>query len=72
LYKNSFGFYLDAANGNKAPTSRLEDQIGFFDTKEDMSYVWSKSGTGFGGGNHVLADLHFLKAPVCLTDGIDK
>ena len=66
-----FGFYLDAANGNKAPTSGLEDQIGYFDKLEDLSYTWSRSGTGFGGGKPCVSGWAFLESPGMPDNGID-
>jgi hypothetical protein len=72
LTRAVFGFYLDAANGNKSPTSGLEDQIGFFDTREDLSYTWSKSGTGFGGGKPCVSGWAFLESPGMPDDGIDN
>ena len=66
-----FGFYLDAANGNKAPTSGLEDQIGYFDKLEDLSYTWSRSGTGFGGGRPCVSGWAFLESPGMPTNFID-
>jgi len=72
LTRAVFGFYLDAANGNKAPISGLEDQLGFFDKLEDLSYTWSKSGTGFGGGKPCVSGWAFLESPGMPTDGIDN
>ena len=66
-----FGFYLDAANGNKAPTSGLEDQNGYFDKLEDLSYTWSRSGTGFGGGKPCVSGWAFLESPGMPTNIID-
>ncbi|MFH1196620.1 MAG: hypothetical protein V1720_13040 [bacterium] len=72
LARGVFGFYLDAANGNKAPTSGLEDQIGYFDKLEDLEYTWSKSGTGFGGGKPCVSGWAFLESPGLPNDGIDN
>ena len=72
LTRAVFGFYLDAANGNKSPTSALEDQIGFYDVLEDFTYTWSISGTGFGGGTPPVSGWAFLESPGVATDGIDN
>lgn len=72
LVRTVFGFYLDAANGNKAPTSGREDQNGFFDVLEDMSYTWSISGTGFGGGKPCVSGWAFLESPGIPNDGNDN
>jgi hypothetical protein len=72
LARAVFGFYLDAANGNKSPTSALEDQIGFYDVLEDFTYTWSRSGTGFGGGTPPVSGWAFLESPGVATDGIDN
>jgi len=72
MTRTVFGFYLDAANGNKAPTSGLEDQIGYFSDIEDMSYTWSRSGTGFGGGTPCVSGWAFLESPGIPTDGTDN
>ena len=71
LTRAAFGFYLDAANGNKSPTSGPEDQVGFFNTEEDFMYVWSKSGTGFGGGKPCVSGWAFLESPGDAHNGID-
>lgn len=72
LARAVFGFYLDAANGNKSPTSALEDQIGFYDVLEDFTYTWSISGTGFGGGTPPVSGWAFLESPGVATDGVDN
>jgi hypothetical protein len=72
LTRAAFGFYLDAANGNKSPTSAAEDQVGYFDTYEDFTYTWSLSGTGFGGGRPAASGWAFLESPGIASDGIDN
>jgi hypothetical protein len=72
LTRAVFGFYLDAANGNKAPTSGLEDQIGYYNTNLDLVYTWSRSGAGFGGGKPCVSGWAFLESPGISTDGIDN
>jgi hypothetical protein len=72
LTRAAFGFYLDAANGNKAPTSAAEDQVGFYDVYEDFTYTWSLSGTGFGGRRPAVSGWAFLESPGIATDGIDN
>jgi len=72
LTRAVFGFYLDAANGNKSPTSAAEDQVGFFDTYEAFMYTWSLSGTGFGGGKPAVSGWAFLESPGDAQDGIDN
>jgi hypothetical protein len=72
LTRAAFGFYLDAANGNKAPTSGLEDQIGYFDDYEDFTYTWSISETGFGGKRPAVSGWAFLESPGDARDGIDN
>jgi hypothetical protein len=72
LTRAVFGFYLDAANGNKSPTSAAEDQIGYFDAYEDFMYTWSLSGTGFGGGRPAVSGWCFLESPGIATDMIDN
>jgi len=71
LTRAVFGFYLDAANGNKSPTSAAEDQVGFFDTYQDFMYTWSLSGTGFGGGKPAVSGWAFLESPGDAHNGID-
>jgi hypothetical protein len=71
LTRAVFGFYLDAANGNKSPSSAAEDQVGFFDTYEDFMYTWSLSGTGFGGGKPGVSGWAFLESPGDAHNGID-
>jgi len=72
LTRAVFGFYLDAANGNKSPTSATEDQVGFYDKYENFIYTWSLSGIGFGGGNPAVSGWAFLESPGIATDGIDN
>jgi hypothetical protein len=72
LARAVFGFYLDAANGNKSPTSAAEDQIGFYDKSENFTYTWSMSGAGFGGGRPAVSGWAFLESPGIATDGIDN
>jgi hypothetical protein len=71
LTRAVFGFYLDAANGNKSPTSAAEDQVGFFDAFEDFMYTWSLTGTGFGGGKPAVSGWAFLESPGDPHNGID-
>jgi hypothetical protein len=72
LPRSVFGFYLDASNGNKAPNVAAEDQIGFFDKLQDLSYTWSLSGTGFGGGKPPISGWAFLESPSISNDGTDN
>jgi len=72
LTRAVFGFYLDAANGNKAPTSAAEDQIGFYDVLQSFTYTWSLSGTGFGGRKPCVSGWAFLESPGDAHDGIDN
>lgn len=72
LTRAVFGFYLDASNGNKAPNVASEDQIGFFDKLQDLSYTWSLSGTGFGGGKPPISGWAFLESPGIGADGNDN
>ncbi len=72
LTRAVFGFYLDAANGNKSPTSAAEDQVGYYDVPQSFMYTWSLSGTGFGGGKPCVSGWAFLESPGNYTDGIDN
>jgi len=72
LTRAVFGFYLDAANGNKSPTSAAEDQIGYWDKSQNLTYTWSISGSGFGGGTPAVSGWAFLESPGVATDGIDN
>jgi hypothetical protein len=72
LTRAVFGFYLDAANGNKAPMGATDDQKGFYDTEEDFIYTWSISGSGFGGLTPCVSGWALLETPGIATDGIDN
>lgn len=72
LTRAVFGFYLDASNGNKAPNAAAEDQIGFFNKLEDLSFTWSKSGSGYGGGKPCASGWAFLESPGISNDFLDN
>lgn len=63
----AFGYWVDNGIGNNDP-----DDIGYFDTYEDMSYSWDIDGIGDGGRKTGVFGFAYLESPGVAYDGIDN
>jgi hypothetical protein len=63
LTECAFSFYIDSGH---------EDEIGYFNTFEDMAYIWDYNGIGAGGLVPGVMGVAFLESPGLPYDGIDN
>ena len=59
----AFSYWMDSGHN---------DEIGFFDTFEDMAYIWDYDGIGDGGLVPGVLGLAFLESPGIPYDGLDN
>lgn len=67
LTEVAFGYWVDNAIGDDG-----DDDLGFFDKKEDMAYSWDITGTGRGGLITGTMGFAYLESPGLAYDGIDN
>jgi len=64
----AFGYWVDNAIGGNSP----DDDLGFFDIIEDLSYSWDIDGVGSGGVPTGLMGFAYLESPGKPTDMQDN
>ncbi len=63
----AFGYWVDNGIGNNDP-----DDIGYFDTFQDLSYSWDIDGIGDGGRKTGVFGFAYLESPGAPYDGKDN
>ncbi len=63
----AFGYWVDNAIGNDA-----DDELGYFDRKQDLAYSWDIDGIGRGGYPTGLMGFAYLESPGIGNDGDDN
>ncbi len=71
LLKVAFGYWLDNGIGHIGDRGEVDD-IGFFDTLDDLAYSWDFDGVGIGGLRAGVMGFAFLESPGVSGDGIDN
>ncbi len=64
----AFGYWVDTWIGGEGAS----DDLGFFDTLEDMAYSWDFDGIGFGGRPTGTLGFAYLESPGVPYDNIDN
>lgn len=64
----AFGYWVDNGIGGNWPY----DDLGYFDTYEDMSYSWDKDGIGDGGRITGVFGFAYLESPGASYDLVDN
>jgi hypothetical protein len=68
----AFGYWVDNAIGDMVPGAGEDDDLGFFDRRQDMAYSWDINGIGQGGFPTGVMGFAYLESPGLPFDGIDN
>ncbi len=71
LTEVAFGYWLDNGIGHEGYNAD-QDDIGFFDKLENMSYSWDVDGIGAGGLRTGVVGISYLESPGVPDDNLDN
>ena len=67
----AFGYWMDNGIGHRGNVGEVDD-IGYFDSFEDIAYSWDVDETGVGGFRTGITGIAFLESPGDTKDFIDN
>jgi len=68
----AFGYWVDNAIGDMVPGAGEDDDLGYFDRKQDLAYSWDINGVGQGGFPTGVMGFAYLESPGLPFDGVDN